>query len=175
MKLVKEYISFERGVDPKNILGIGQRYLIEKWLEEMNIKYYTINDDMTITVKENIDFYPHLKNNLPDYIQFLSVEGHLDFFRCPITTLRGCPEYVGDYFGCPLTKVTSLKYGPKEVFCNKNNRNLGYAANDAKLISLEGLPKKIDGNLWIYRNPKVFTIEEIRNVCDVTGKIQVSV
>ena len=51
--LVRESISFTRGNDPKNVLGIGQRYLIEKWLDEMDIEKYIINDDMTINIKRS--------------------------------------------------------------------------------------------------------------------------
>ena len=43
--IVRESISFTRGNDPKNVLGIGQRYLIEKWLDEMDIEKYIINDE----------------------------------------------------------------------------------------------------------------------------------
>lgn len=96
MKLVKEYLlEFERGNDPKEVLGIGQRHLIEKWLNDHKIKYYTINDDFTIDIHGHLDLLLPLTEKieyLPDYIQFNYIDGYFDIGELKST--KGLPKHV---------------------------------------------------------------------------------
>jgi hypothetical protein len=150
MKLVKEYISFERGVDPKNILGIGQRYLIEKWLEENQIENYIINGDMSIDVNGEVDFYGSKLENFPDYIQFNIVIGNFSLQDNNFTSLKGCPRIIG--------KAPSKRF----VFsCSQNN-----------LSSLEYCPKEVHGEFFCYGNNRFFSKKEVNDLCYVAGDIQ---
>ena len=48
-KLVRENISFKKHTDPKTALGLGERALIEQWLDKyFKIKTYQINSDFSI-------------------------------------------------------------------------------------------------------------------------------
>jgi hypothetical protein len=173
---VNESISFQRGVNPKVSLGVGQIYLIKKWLDEMKIEDYIINDDMTIDVNGNLNLWKSgLDGNLPEYIQFHSISGYFDISNCNLTTLQGCPKYIGFYFSCGVNKIKSLKGGPEEIFCRKHWENsYGYSAsNNHFLVSLEGLPKKIAGNLWVRNAGIKFLSAEIRKVCVVLGNVDV--
>jgi len=118
MKLVKESISFQRGVDPKNILGIGKRHLIEEWIkkwkDEAKTKSYTINSDLSIDV-DSFHIFAVEMGNFPEYIQFNRSENHFSIQRAGITTLRGCPVWVGGIFSYSENLLTSLEFCPKYI------------------------------------------------------------
>ena len=102
MKLVKEFLlEFERGSDPKNVLGIGKKYLIENWMKAMRIEDYTINYDLTIDIWGNLDLlkYPLIEiKHLPEYIQFNHVNGFFDIGN--LESINGIPNRVeGSIFG----------------------------------------------------------------------------
>ena len=160
MKLVKESISFQRGIDPKETLGIGQKYLIEKWLEEMKIKDYIIRDDMTIDVGA-VELRDKGIVMLPEYIKFNRV-GEFQIRRNKLISLRGSPEYVETFFVCDNNQLTSLKYSPKEC---------GYFSCTGNLLtSLEGCPKIVHNDFWCEDNSKQFTIQEVLQYCKVSKK-----
>ena len=60
-------MNFERRKDPFGALGIGQEQLIKDWLDEMGVDDYTINDDYTIDVNENINISRRNLKKFPDY------------------------------------------------------------------------------------------------------------
>jgi hypothetical protein len=93
------------------------RSQIEKWLDEHKIKNYTINDDLTIDVNDNVFFYNYSETELPEYIQFGVVTEFFDISDSPkLKTLRGCPQKVGKTFDCSqCPKLESLEGAPKEV------------------------------------------------------------
>jgi hypothetical protein len=131
MKTLKEYIVNENNFF-KN-LGIGIRPQIEKWLKENDIKNYTINDDLTINVKGDVNLLFYRNNEFPEYIQFGEVTGDFIVSGSSLVSLRGCPITIGGFFGCfSCSKLKSLKESPQKVggsfYCN----------NCEKLTSLEG-------------------------------------
>ena len=73
-KLVKEILgnTFSRGGDDKiSSLGIGKISLIKKWLEELEIDEYRINDDFSIDIEHTLTFHvSEVDKKFPDYIQF---------------------------------------------------------------------------------------------------------
>lgn len=162
--LVRESISFERGADPKNVLGIGEYYLIKKWLDEMRIENYHINDDMTINVigdvhlqatwveslKKNINKWEDM-GNFPEYIQFNHVSGDFYCQGCGLKTLRGCPKHVmGDFY------------------CSSNN-----------LTSFQDCPKHVMGDFWCYDNEgynlKINDEKYLKKYCKIKGQIGLSI
>ena len=167
MKLVKENISFIRGEDPKDALGIGQRYLIEKWLEEMKIYYYTINDDMSIDVRGHIQIKEKIIE-LPEYIKFNYITRDFEILHNEnLINLRGAPIKVGE--DCLLTENKNLKSfvgAPKHIgqsfYCRKLDIN-----------SLEGFPKYIGNTLYLgIQTLKDVSNVEIRKVCKIKGSIK---
>jgi hypothetical protein len=76
---------------------------------EKYLKNYKINDDNTIDV--NGDVYLGCKlddmEKLP--VKFGKVSGCFSCFGNKLTTLEGCPNYVGGYFSCDI--ITHLDLG----------------------------------------------------------------
>jgi len=126
-------------------LGVGKKVLITKWLDEMGVENYIINDDLTIDVKDGVDLHDKGLVKFPDYIKFDKISGWFDCNRNNLISLKGCPKIVDNYFTCG------------------NN----------KLISLEGCPKYVHGYFSCVNNKKQFIKEEVREVCNVIGNIYV--
>ena len=142
--LIRESISFQRGNDPKDALGIGQRHLIEKWLKEQRIENYIINDNMTIDVNEPVSI--NINNgNIPEYIQFNKIKGNFICNDNKLTSLRGCPYHVTDAFFCSRNYLTSMEYAPKIV-----ENNFWCTGNKGKRLSEEEVRKYCNvGNMII--------------------------
>jgi hypothetical protein len=128
MKLVVESLNelykFEKKVNPLDSLGISKRVLIEKWLDDMNIKSYIINDNLTISSKEGVYLYSKNLEFFPYYIQFGKIKGPFNCGDNKLTTLRGCPFKVTGSFICDNNLLDNLKYAPKHVglsfYCKHN-------------------------------------------------------
>jgi len=137
----QEYIeeSFNKtGGNKLNSLGIGKRMLIQKWIDEhiTTPDDCTINNDLTISTTQDINFDHNLNGNLPEYIQFDKVSGYFSVSGNKMTSLRGCPKFVYSSFYCDDNDLTTLEYGPsyvgKDIICTQNQ------------ISVETLYKEIN-------------------------------
>ena len=106
MKIVRESIEFERGLEPKQALSLGKRALIKKWFDDLGYgpEKYTINSDLSIEVEGSLDLLGTNITSLPDN---LSVEGYLDLNRTKITSLPDKLS-VGRNLYIKGTKITSL-------------------------------------------------------------------
>ena len=84
-KTVYENISFERGRDPKTTIGIGRKARIIEWFATYapNAEY-TIDDNLNIDVKGELDLRETQIRELPDN---LYVKGSLDLQGTQITEL----------------------------------------------------------------------------------------
>lgn len=74
---------------------------------------------------------------------------------CPVTSLEGCPSYIGSYFSIEHLHITDLVGGPKEVdgICNISGHTI---------TSLEGIPTRVE---FLYFNcPNVWDPSPLRNV-----------
>jgi len=166
--LVKESISFQRGNDPKDVLGIGTKYIIERWLEKMYINSYMINDDMSIDLKGRIDIKKErvgIINILPEFIKFNNVDGDFILAHNELTSLRGFPNMVTGYCTCGRNKVTSLIGSPEKCGSFSCTGNL--------LTSLAGCPKEVAEHFWCEENPGNFKVWDVRAYCNVHGDIRV--
>lgn len=98
-------------------------------------------------------FLTRLPDNIPETVKFFNltqtsvtslkgaprfVEQYFLIGRNKLTSLEGGPESVGDKFDCYHNQLTSLKGGPSEVGGN-------YLCSDNQLTSLEGCPERIYG------------------------------
>lgn len=104
---------------------------------------YTINEDRSIDINDDVDLGKYRLERLP--LKFRNVTGSFSIGENSLTSLDGCPKYVGRGFYCSYNHLTSLKGGPESVggefYC---------AAN--KLTSLEGCPERIGGVLYCAEN-----------------------
>ena len=180
MKLVREHINevFTDDSDPIRDMGIGMIHKIEKWLEDARLQphEYTITENGEIDMKGDLDLGGQYKLFLPngyfpDYIQFNKVLGYFNVGSCNLNSLRGSPREVGFYVSVGNNHFTSFEGGPEQVFTEESgiNGNFGYDAEYNHIESLEGLPKEIDGNLWIRKG--TFTEKKIKNVCAIKGRL----
>ena len=137
MKTLKESI-LSRSSHTGEKFKAQRREMIESWLKEHNITYYTINDDFTIDVNGEVFLFKSNLIQFPEYIQFGVVKGDFDCRNNILTSLRGCPREVEGGFYCNVNELTSLEGAPEKVggnfYCNHN-----------KLTSLEGASKKVGG------------------------------
>jgi hypothetical protein len=107
-------LSFQRGRDPKHMMGIGQKAIIQNWLDEMGIENYTINDDLKIDIDGSVSFNEKMEG-FPPNIRFNKVTGSFFCRRCGLTTLEGSPKQVGELFDCSGNNLSSIKGGPEKV------------------------------------------------------------
>ena len=142
MRILKESI-----LNRSNHTGEGfkaqRRKEIEDWLKEHNIRNYTINDDSTIDVSEDISFEIQILKEFPEYIQFGVVEGFFDCSYCHLKSLRGVPRIVKGCFDCA----------------------------DNELTSLEGAPREVGGDFSCIHNPTSFTEKDVKSICNVVEVI----
>ena len=144
MRILKESI-LNRSSHTGEGFKTQRREMIESWLNKYDIRNYTINDDFTVDVSE--DLYLELKDltEFPEYIQFGIVKG---------------------YFDCEFNRLISLKGAPKRVdgnfYCSHN-----------KLTTLKGAPETVGGSFYCSNNRVQFTEEDVRKVCKVEGRISV--
>jgi hypothetical protein len=103
---------FKKSENPFVSLGIGQKARITKWLDEMEVNNYTINDDYTINVSNGVNLSMHNLIKFPDYIQFNKIRGSFWCYNNKLISLRGCPSYVDGNFSCENNNLTTLEGCP---------------------------------------------------------------
>jgi hypothetical protein len=110
MKIVKENINFERGGEnPLFTMGVGKKELISRWLDKVGVENYFIDEDFSIDA-DYVDLENQKLGNFPEYIQFRDINGSFDCAGNDLTTLRGCPKYVGGSFECHHNVKTFAKW-----------------------------------------------------------------
>ncbi len=109
------YLSKEE--ETKNILR-------EHWII---IDDYTINENGTIDVSGNVKFPEIMNYHTALPVKFSRVTGDFDISRLNLTTLYGCPTYVGGDFNCSYNQLKSLKFAPTKIggnvlfYCDSGN------------------------------------------------------
>jgi len=103
------------------------------------LKNYTINPDGTIDVNGGVNLSHKLGDMEKLPVKFGKVSGYFDCGKSILTTLEGCPSYVGDSFDCGWNNLTTLEGCPKYVGgyfnCHSN-----------KLSTLEHCPNYVGGD-----------------------------
>jgi hypothetical protein len=131
MKLIK---NFKKFFDNRKIDSICREYGIED---------YTINEDGSIDVDGNVYISYKRLTKLP--LKFGRVTSDFYCHNNNLTSLEGCPKWVGRNFDCHNNNLTTLEGGPESVgdgfYCHNNN-----------LTSLKGSPSSIDGDFFCNNN-----------------------
>lgn len=116
---------------------------IDDICRKYDIKNYIINNDVTISVNDNVNFHDMNLDKIP--LLFKHVDGYFNCSNNKLVTLEGCPESVGGSFNCSSNKLVTLNGCPKSVgddfICSSNY-----------LTSLEGSPKLINGSYFCSGN-----------------------
>lgn len=121
----------------------GEYQAIKRWLDNMAIENYIINDDLTVDVNSNLDIRDEGLSEIP--VQFGRIGGYFKCKRNSLTSLKGCPKYIKNGFYCDDNLLTSLEYFPGYVGGTISMRN-------NKLTSLKGCPKIVDGSFDVSEN-----------------------
>jgi hypothetical protein len=160
MKHIKTYKIFE-STSPKfpttreEVMQVCEKYYITR---------YTINDDLSIDVDDNVNLTLYSLEYLP--LKFNYVAG---FFVCTennLKTLEGCPQTVDGFFDCSHNNLKTLEGSPQTVgghfYCPSNKLETlegspqtvggGFGCSDNKLADLEHFPE-VSGSIDIYDNP----------------------
>ena len=86
---------------------------IHRICKEYGIKNYTINPDGSIDVDGNVELGVYKLDKIP--LKFNNVSGYFNISYNNITSLEGCPKYIGETFYCNYNKLTSLEYFPNKI------------------------------------------------------------
>ena len=116
---------------------------VEKVLNEWVKGTWSIDKKGFVNVKGSVkttDF-----GQYQDQIKFGVVTGIFDCSDEGLTSLKGCPKYVGGSFNCYNNELTTLEGCPKKV-------DGDFDCSDNYLTSLVGCPVKINGNFYCYHN-----------------------
>ena len=142
--------------------------------KQYGIENYTINGDGSIDVNGdvNLAFCEHKNKKLP--LNFNNVSG--DFFcgRNNLTSLKGCPRWIGDWFDCGNNNLTSLEFGPVYVGtwfdCRYNQLTDNYSDTEIggdfyTSLKQDGLTK-VNYNEWrkLYKRKKILDELYTRNM-----------
>ncbi len=117
---------------------------IKKICKEYYIEDYAINSDGSIDVNGDIHLEMLGIKKIP--LKFNIVSGDFYCFGNKLSSLEGCPKFVGGYFDCSINKITSLIYGPEEV-------KYDFSCSYNKITSLKGGPIIINGGFMLEENP----------------------
>jgi hypothetical protein len=138
-------INFTRDRDFLSTIGIGKKALIEKWLDEMEVENYTINDDLSINVKGNVYLQRKDLFEFPMFIKFNRVQGYFACAYNNLTSLKGCPNIVDSWFSCAYNNLSSL----------------------------DECSKSVGGDFYCHNNKIKFIKENIKKICNIKGGISV--
>ena len=145
---------------PKSVGGaINLAWNKLKSLEGLNIEVANAGDYPGDSFNCNGNYLTDLKGG-PKF-----VKGNYSCSENDLVSLKGAPEKIEGYFYCGHNKLTSFVGGP--IFVAKD-----FYGSFNNLESLEGLPKFIGGNLSLIAMHKIFTVQQIRAISDVKGRIE---
>jgi len=134
-------ISNEHYLYENNILKNKQE--IEDWLNTLEIENFTVNNDLTVDVDDNVDISDKNLTEIP--VQFNKING---WFNCSgnkeLKSLKGCPQIGITDFLCRDCDLRDLKGVPKEI---KGRFECG---DNEKLNSLKGCPQIGVTYFWCY-------------------------
>jgi hypothetical protein len=108
-------ITFKKSDNHLVSLGVGQVSLITKWLDEMGVTNYTINDDLTIDINGDVDLSHRDLDKFPSYVKFGRVGGYFDCSSNQLVSLNGSPIKVCGNFSCSNNKEKFREEDVKRV------------------------------------------------------------
>ncbi len=86
---------------------------IHRICKKYYIRNYTINTDGSIDVSGDVELGALNLDKIP--LKFNIVSGYFNISNNYITSLEGCPKYIGETFYCNSNKLTSLEYFPNKI------------------------------------------------------------
>ena len=117
--------------------------IIHKICKLCNIKDYTINNDKSIDVDNDVILHAMNLDIIP--LNFNKVNGIFDCSLNNLKSLKGAPNQANGDFYCANNNLESLKYAPEHISGT-------FHCNDNGLTSLKYSPKIIEGNFYFINN-----------------------
>jgi hypothetical protein len=165
-----------------NIITHEAKDHMDQLCTKYRIKNYSINSDGSIDVDGNVDLSSKDLVHIP--LKFNKVSGKFICDSNRLTSLEGCPKYVGGGFRCDANRLTSLEFCPTEVggsFSCGDNRlaslefcptEVGgdFYCNSNRLTSLEGCPKEVGGDFICSNNRLPVAINKLFNDTSVLSR-----
>jgi hypothetical protein len=142
MKHIKPYKIFESAspnfpTTREEVMQVCEKY---------EIRYYTINDDLSIDVDGDVSLTSNGLEYLP--LKFNYVSSNFVCSDNKLKTLEGCPQTVSGSFYCYDNELESLEGCPQTV-------SGSFDCYNNKLVSLEGCTQTINGSFDCYNNKLV--------------------
>ena len=174
--------------DMLGTLGIGKSEflrLVRDWMNHRSIYDYTISDDGTINVYDEVKIGGVEMEALPPYINFGEANNVFSVMHCGIKSLRGFPHTVKGIFNCSNNEMTDLIGGPGRVYgdyvchsCRLTTLRGGpewvkhsFNCSDNVLTSLVGGPSYVGASYWANGN----RLADLRGLPGkITGRLSVS-
>ena len=126
-----------------NISNKIKIFRIKRFLDNHNIKNYSINDNFVVDVDGDVYIDHTNLTKLP--VQFGTVMGSFNISHNHLDTLSGCPHTVMRDFNCYHNKLTSL-------ICSPTNVGGGYDCSQNELKSLEFIPENLNAHTLCSHN-----------------------
>ena len=126
---------------------------------ERLIKQYIRNGS-----RNELDLSDYGLTKLPEILKNVDVERYFICSVNKLTTLENSPKTVGGSFYCGNNQLISLKGAPTYVGGE-------FGCGNNKLTSLDGAPKSVGGYFYCTSNTVEFTVEQVRALCDVKGRV----
>ena len=100
--------------------------------KQYGITNYIINSDGSIDVNGDVDLSGFGLTQLP--LRFNRVTGYFNCNYNKLTTLEGCPKWIGGWFSCHDNQLTSLEFSPDYIGssfdCQCNNLTNNYCDSE---------------------------------------------
>jgi hypothetical protein len=141
---------------------------IENWLDQHDIKEYTINDDLTVDVARSVFLFYDNLTEIP--IQFGVINGGFFCTNNKLKSLKGSPYIVNGSFHCQNNELINLDYCPKIITEN-------FICSDNPIKNIKNFNSKIDGDfIHTYMPDKKWQIKELKDFYEkVENHLQVAV
>lgn len=154
MLYYKIYPKRNNIVVESNVVSDSIFKAIERELERYNIKNYTINKDLSVDVDGNVNISFRGLTKIP--FKFGKVTGYFDCSDNKLSSLEGCPYFVGGDFECSRNRLRTLVGSPEEAGGSFN-------CVENKIVTLEGLSAEIGGNLYCESN-RLSSLDTVSNI-----------
>ena len=117
-----------------------EKQFIESWLKRMDISVYTINDDLTVDVDNDVLIANKDLTKLP--FKFGKVYGNFYASHNKLTSLKNAPDWVNGNFDVSFNLLTTLLGAPDYV-----GGNFYYNNNHLIPGDKVGIPKHVGGKI----------------------------
>lgn len=137
--MIKNYYQFN-----ESLKDVNTKEDIIRLCKEYSIRFYKINDDLSIDITSNINLTHREFKNIP--LNFNKINGSFDISENFIESLEGSPKYIEVNFICHNNSLTSFKHSPNFIGgvydCSRND-----------IRSFKYFPENAPGKLLCIGNP----------------------